>query len=223
MIFDGKNNLDNLKEFQISKDEDPIKTLLAKIESEEYFLYLVLKPDTIYSIPKIKIDSCENVDGPDYKKQETLTLDDLLEFFCSDEYLDDDNEWTCSKCKNKVKAKKNFSLYFLPRILIICLKRFSREQSYFISYSKNNDLINFPLENLDLGKYVCGPDKNYSKYDLFAVSQHFGGTGGGHYTAVCKNYDGKWYDYNDSSCSLSSPESVVSSSAYVLFYRKQNW
>ena len=223
VIFDGKNNLDNLKEFQISKDEDPINTLLEKIESEECFLYLVLKPNTIYSIPKIKIDSCENADGPDYKKQETLTLDDLFDFFCSDEYLDNDNEWTCLKCKNKVKAKKNFSLYFLPRILIICLKRFSREQSYFGDYSKNNELINFPLENLDLGKYVCGPDKNYSKYDLFAVSQHFGGTGGGHYTAVCKNYDGKWYDYNDSSCSLSSPERVVSSSAYVLFYRKQNW
>jgi ubiquitin carboxyl-terminal hydrolase 4/11/15 len=74
-----------------------------------------------------------------------------------------------------------------------------------------------------MGKYICGPDKKYSKYDLFGVSQHFGGTGGGHYTAICKNYDGNCYDYNDSSCPLSSSSNVVSSSAYVLFYRKQNW
>ena len=223
LIFDGKNNLNNLKEFQISKDEDPINNLLEKIESNGYIIYLILKPNSIYSILNIKLDSCENVDGPNYNKKEILTLDDLLEFFCSDEYLDNENEWVCTKCKKKVKAKKKFSLYFLPRILIICLNRFSRERSFYGSYLKNAEFIDFPLENLDMGKYVCGPDKDYSKYDLFAVSQHYGGTGGGHYTAVCKNFDGKWYDYNDSSCSLSSPNNIVSCSAYVLFYRKQNW
>ena len=35
-------------------------------------------------------------------------------------------------------------------------------------------------------------------YDLFAVSNHYGGLGGGHYTAYAKN-NGKWYDFNDSS------------------------
>ena len=90
-------------------------------------------------------------------------------------------------------------------------------------YGKNGEFIDFPLENLDMGKYLCGPDKEHSKYDLFAVSQHFGGTGGGHYTAVCKNFDGRWYSYNDSSCSSSSSGNVVTSAAYVLFYRRKNW
>ena len=40
---------------------------------------------------------------------------------------------------------------------------------------------------------MCGPDKKYSKYDLYAVSQHYGSMGGGHYTAICKNIDGNWY------------------------------
>src|SRR4051794_11702335 len=32
-----------------------------------------------------------------------------------------------------------------------------------------------------------------------AVDNHFGGLGGGHYTATCKNFeDGKWYNYDDS-------------------------
>ena len=74
-------------------------------------------------------------------------------------------------------------------------------------------------------KYICekAPDKNFSKYDLFAVSQHYGGTDGGHYTAICKNVDGKWYNYDDSQVTEASPSQVVSSAAYVLFYRRQNW
>ena len=222
LLFDGNNDLDNLKQFQISKDEDPITNLLEDIESNEYALFLVFKSKSVYSLHNIKLDACETIDGPDFNKKEQLTLDNLLEFFCSDEYLDKDNEWFCKKCNKKVKVKKKFSLFFVPRLLIICLNCFAQD-SFKGNYRKNGELIDFPLENLDMGKYICGPDKKYSKYDLFGVSQHFGGTGGGHYTAICKNYDGNWYDYNDSSCSLSSSSNVVSSSAYVLFYRKQNW
>ena len=221
IIFDGKNNDENLKEFNISKDEDSISTLLEKIESnKDYYLFLVLKQDTQFYIPNIKLDSCENFEGQDYGKKETLTLNILLDYFCSDESIGKGNEWYCNKCKKRVPFTKKLSIYYVPRILIICLKRFSRQDVY---YEKNGELIDFPLDNLDMGKYVCGPDKPFSKYDLFAVSQHFGGTGGGHYTAVCKNIDGKWYDYNDSSCSSTSASSIVTSSAYVLFYRKKCW
>ena len=72
-------------------------------------------------------------------------------------------------------------------------------------------------------RYICGPDKFHFKYDLFEVSQHFGGMGGGHYPAVCKNIDGFWYEYDDRSCSRISQKNVCSIAAYVLFYRRQNW
>ena len=153
-------------------------------------------------------------------KEGKLNLEKLLDYFCTREHLDKGNEWRCGKCNKHVEATKNFSIFYVPRLLIICLSRFSK-RGY--GYGKNDEYIDFPLENLDMGKYICGPDKENSKYDLFAVSQHFGGTGGGHYTAVCRNMDGKWYDYNDSSCSPDSSSNVVSSSAYVLFYRRHNW
>ena len=73
-----------------------------------------------------------------------------------------------------------------------------------------------------MGKYICGPDKEHSKYDLFAVSQHFGSTGGGHYTAVCKNYDGNWYSYDDSKVSSSSEKEICTNAAYILFYRRKD-
>ncbi|PWZ01155.1 UCH-domain-containing protein [Testicularia cyperi] len=60
-------------------------------------------------------------------------------------------------------------------------------------------------------------------YDLYAVDNHFGGLGGGHYTAFAKNpADGKWYEFDDSSVRpVANPETVKSSSAYLLFYRRR--
>ena len=218
-IFDGKNNLDNLKEFGISKDEDSISTLLDKLENNEYCINLHLNSKSKYSIEKIALNTCDKFT----KRINTdLNLDTLINFFCSNEQLEKGNEWRCGKCDQRVEATKKISIFYVPRLMIICLNRFSKGTGYGY-YGKNGEFIDFPLENLDMGKYICGPDKEHSKYDLFAVSQHFGGTGGGHYTAVCKNYDGNWYSYNDSSCSRTSASNVVSSSAYVLFYRRRNW
>lgn len=59
-------------------------------------------------------------------------------------------------------------------------------------------------------------------YDLYGVTNHFGSHFGGHYTAYCKNIDGQWYEYNDSSVSpVSDPRSVVTDAAYVLYYRRR--
>ena len=218
-IFDGKNNLESLKEFGISKDTDTIGNLLNKIKEGEYFLDLLINSNSDFSKENINFNECKNT----YEiksKEGKLNLEKLLDYFCTREHLDKGNEWRCGKCNKHVEATKNFSIFYVPRLLIICLSRFSK-RGY--GYGKNDEYIDFPLENLDMGKYICGPDKENSKYDLFAVSQHFGGTGGGHYTAVCRNMDGKWYDYNDSSCSPDSSSNVVSSSAYVLFYRRHNW
>jgi ubiquitin carboxyl-terminal hydrolase 4/11/15 len=59
-------------------------------------------------------------------------------------------------------------------------------------------------------------------YDLYAVSNHYGSLHGGHYTASAYNaLLGKWYDFNDSSVSPTSEKDVVSSAAYLLFYRRR--
>ena len=60
-----------------------------------------------------------------------------------------------------------------------------------------------------------------TKYDLYGVVNHFGSLNGGHYTANCRNPDGQWYNFNDSSVSAIGNKNVVSSSAYLLFYRRK--
>ena len=220
-LFEGKNNLEALKELNITTDEDSIKSIL---ENKDFCLNLIINPKSKFSINKINLNSCNTYKGKDFgvieAKVKGITLDDLLDYFCSDEHLEKGNEWKCGNCKKRVNITKKFSIFYVPKLLIICLKRFAKN-SY--GYGKDDTLINFPTENLDMGKYICGPDKEYSKYDLFAVSQHYGGTGGGHYTAVCKNIDGNWYGYNDSSVSHASASSAISRAAYVLFYRRKNW
>ena len=144
-------------------------------------------------------------------------LEECFNFFCKEEKLKFGNEWYCNKCKEHLLAKKKIDLFYLPKILIINFKRFIKESQV---WEKNDEDIDFPINNFNMKDLIIGPDKEHSIYDLFAVSQHYGGTGGGHYTAVCKNGD-KWYSYDDSYVTQTSPLSCLSSSAYVLFYRRQ--
>ncbi|XP_012504607.1 PREDICTED: ubiquitin carboxyl-terminal hydrolase 8 [Propithecus coquereli] len=79
--------------------------------------------------------------------------------------------------------------------------------------------VDFPLENLDLSQYVIGPKNNLKKYNLFSVSNHYGGLDGGHYTAYCKNAARqRWFKFDDHEVSDISISSVKSSAAYILFY-----
>ena len=60
-------------------------------------------------------------------------------------------------------------------------------------------------------------------YNLFGVSNHMGGMGGGHYTADVLNHDdGGWYLHNDSHVKESSLSSVSGKAAYILFYARQD-
>ena len=91
---------------------------------------------------------------------------------------------------------------------------------------KVNELVDFPIEGLDLRNYVkssqSSNESNPALYDLFGVSEHSGNMGGGHYTAKCLNAEnGRWYSYNDSMVRECTPESVITTEAYVLFYRRR--
>ena len=60
-------------------------------------------------------------------------------------------------------------------------------------------------------------------YDLYAVSNHFGRMGFGHYTAFCRDLDyqnGKyWYTLDDTRVKSMKKEEVCSAAGYVLFYK----
>lgn len=48
--------------------------------------------------------------------------------------------------------------------------------------------VDFPIKNLDLGPFILHKDGKPVIYDLFAVSNHYGNLGFGHYTAFALNW-----------------------------------
>jgi len=158
-------------------------------------------------------------------KDQAVSINDCFELFSRTETLDEQNLWYCNKCKNSVRAKKKMEIFKCPPILILHLKRFRvRESGILGSAGRINVLIDFPLEGLDLSKYVKVSNGHKPIYDLYAVSNHYGNTGFGHYTAFAFNHHAKdWYRFDDSSVSKLDKLEVCSTAAYVLFYKRRDF
>ena len=144
-------------------------------------------------------DICERL--YENTSKEKISLEKCFNEFSKEEKLDNDNLWNCPNCNESLQANKKIELYNLPKILIIHLKRFNNNK-------KINTLIDFPIKDLDLDKYISkekDKDKDESKkymsetkYDLFGVVNHYGSLEYGHYTSFCKNqHNNNWYEYND--------------------------
>jgi len=155
------------------------------------------------------------------KSKRSVGIYDCLKEYCREETLADAEKWYCSRCKDHKCASKKFDIWSTPEILIIQIKRFHQ-----IGYRRDKitTLVDFPIKGLDTSELcVDGNVKGESRhYDLFAVSNHMGGIGGGHYTAYARNPDSNiWYEFNDKSVSRVNESEIVTAAAYVLFYRRK--
>jgi ubiquitin C-terminal hydrolase len=149
------------------------------------------------------------------------SLIDCFDLYVEYELMDGDNSIQIEGSDEKVSAKKSISFWSLPNILVIDIKRFNISHT-INTMKKNQVMIDFPLENLDLSKYVIGYDKNSYIYDLYGVCNHSGSLLGGHYTAFVKNMNNKWYHYNDTTVSeVKIDDQIKTPKAYCFFYRKR--
>lgn len=159
--------------------------------------------------------------GPVTKKARTepLSLYTCLEAFLREEPLVPEDMWFCPQCKEQRQASKKLDLWRLPEVLVIHLKRFSYSRSM---KHKLETFVNFPIHDLDLTNYVAHKNNSRSQiYELYALTNHYGGMGSGHYTAHIKLLDeNRWYNFDDSHISAINEEDVKSAAAYVLFYKR---
>ncbi|XP_006630766.2 ubiquitin carboxyl-terminal hydrolase 4 [Lepisosteus oculatus] len=154
------------------------------------------------------------------RKKATVALRDCIELFTTMETLGEHDPWYCPTCKKHQQATKKFDLWSLPRILVVHLKRFSYNRCW---RDKLDTVVDFPISDLNMSEFVCDPKAGPYIYDLIAVSNHYGGMGGGHYTAYAKNkVDGQWYYFDDSSVSSATEDQIVTKAAYVLFYQRRD-
>lgn len=130
------------------------------------------------------------------------------------------------------QACKTVNLWKLPDVLILGLKRYKQQESetWFGPAQmrrKIDNFVDFPVDGLDLRSSLDprSPEKD-CLFDLFAVCNHYGRMGFGHYTAAARNWEKsglsqQWYSYDDDRVEKCGTSDVKSSSAYVLFYRKR--
>uniref|UniRef100_A0A8D0AWA8 Ubiquitin carboxyl-terminal hydrolase n=1 Tax=Sander lucioperca TaxID=283035 RepID=A0A8D0AWA8_SANLU len=158
----------------------------------------------------------------EYKPQKKafFKLKDCIELFTTKEKLGAEDPWYCPNCKQHQQATKKLDLWCLPPVLVVHLKRFSYSR---YMRDKLDSLVDFPLRDLDMSEFLINPNAGPCRYDLIAVSNHYGGMGGGHYTAYAKNKDdGKWYNYDDSSVSPANEDQIVVSVLIVIQSREPN-
>jgi ubiquitin carboxyl-terminal hydrolase 4/11 len=129
------------------------------------------------------------------RKKHGISLEDCLNETGKSETLSENNAWYCPRCKEHRRATKKLELWKIPDILVMHLKRFSSNRSF---RDKLEVLVDYPVEGLDMSSRVIEHEPGKSMiYDLIAVDMHYGGLGGGHYTASTQNFfDKTWYDYN---------------------------
>ncbi|GFQ03504.1 ubiquitin carboxyl-terminal hydrolase 8 [Phtheirospermum japonicum] len=150
--------------------------------------------------------------------QDSISLYKCVEAFLKEEPLGPEDMWYCPNCKEHRQANKKLDLWRLPEILVIHLKRFS-----YTKFSKNKleTHVDFPIDEFDLSNYVIQKNNTVcSRYKLYAVSNHYGGMGGGHYTAFAKHRLDRWYKFDDSHVYSVTEEQIKTQSAYVLFYKR---
>ena len=198
-----------------------VKNMYSKEYSEIWNLFYAVHVSEICKLEtgeriKITPEPYFMIDLPIPENNKNPTLIDCFEHYVEGETLEGENAWFNDETKEKINIKKRIQFWSFPNILTIDFKRFnSRNQ-------KNQILISFPLDNLDLSKYVIGYKKQSYIYELYGVCNHSGGVLGGHYTAYVKNANGKWYHFNDTSVAeIGLIESIISPKAYCLFYRKK--
>jgi ubiquitin C-terminal hydrolase len=199
---------------------DMIKKMYSKEYSEIWNMFYGIHVSQIKSMDN-EVLSCSpepyfmiNLSIPPNKK--SVSLMDCFDLYVEGETLEGENAWYNEKTNKKQSVKKQICYWSLPTILSIDIKRFDS------SNKKNQLLVDFPITDLDLRKYVVGYKKNTYVYDLYGICNHSGNVHGGHYTSYIKNANGKWYHFNDTNVKeVTNLSDLVSPKAYCLFYRKK--
>ncbi|XP_054849020.1 ubiquitin carboxyl-terminal hydrolase 31 [Eublepharis macularius] len=176
-----------------------------------------------------------------HHQPQCCTLAQCFQLYTKEEQLAPDDAWRCPHCKQLQQGSITLSLWTLPDVLIIHLKRFRQEGDRRM---KLQNMVRFPLTGLDMTPHVVkrsqsswslpshwspwrrscglGRDPEDFIYDLYAVCNHHGTMQGGHYTAYCKNsIDGLWYCFDDSDVQQLPENEVCKQTAYILFYQRR--
>ncbi|KAL3046311.1 hypothetical protein OYC64_004342 [Pagothenia borchgrevinki] len=149
---------------------------------------------------------------------QNFSVEKGIEEFFRASHFNGENQMYCDECRAKSDATTKCVIKHHPEVLTLLLKRFEFDP-YYKRYVKVNCTVDVPC-TLQI------PENQ--TYELYAMVEHSGDLRSGHYIATIKpEQDGKWYSFNDSCVReldyqpFQSDTFQNSSSAYLLFYRKE--
>lgn len=172
---------------------------------------------------------CEVEGSYSIQRNQPTTLEACIELFTQPENLSEGDSWRCPRCKKPVEATKQMSVWRLPHVLIIQLKRFSFK--YVLCSDKIDKFVQYPIRGFNLQPYMsCEPEDGPAIYDLYGVINHMGRLLGGHYTSYARLFSKAdtrqseldWRLFDDSRVSFCPESRVVNEQAYLLLYRRRD-
>ncbi|KTW26154.1 hypothetical protein T552_03046 [Pneumocystis carinii B80] len=228
------------KRFQPYRQEDAhefLRCLLGEMQRSCIYPYKDLdfasqETTVIYKIfggylrQQIKCLKCNNISNT-YPVYLDLSLDlmgtsieEALAMYVREEKLTQSNRYKCEKCEILVDFQKKSTIYILPPILTLHLKRFSFNKAF--KMSKITRSIRYG-ETLEMTSYMSQKKQNPIIYDLIGIIVHSGNdTRCGHYYSFCKTSNGTWQHFNDDRVSTVSLQTVLKQQAYILLYSRSN-
>ncbi|CAJ1395827.1 unnamed protein product, partial [Effrenium voratum] len=164
------------------------------------------------------------------KRGRKVHIEEAIKAFCDEERLEAENSWGCPRCDRRVSASKRLSLWKLPLLLLVHLKRFGFEAASWRPTWKIEGEV-ATNEHLDLQDFVSkmSPQRAPLQYDLFAAVDHAGASPmSGHYTASCRRADG-WWRFDDSRTEYlgragceTTEKKVIGSWNYLLLFQRRD-
>ena len=125
------------------------------------------------------------------------------------------DEYECTKCgPPRRPAKKLVSIWKLPLVLAMSVKRFSNT-----GHKIRTPVTLQPI--VDFRSYFStdSPESEGMQYALRGIVDHHGSAMGGHYTAQCRNDSGNWYRYDDEAVhALPGPQ--FGETTYMVFFER---
>lgn len=149
--------------------------------------------------------------------KDNVKLEESMNDFIGITQLDEEDSYECDKCKQRTRSLRKCTLWRLPEILVITLKRniYHNVGHRHVSI-KDPRVVHVPLM-LDVKPYLSASRKN-TKYKLYSTANHLGTPHGGHcYSQILE--DDKWFVVND----IEIKEGLAHAShVYILFYQRMD-
>ena len=162
-------------------------------------------------------------DGDEIPRSEKIHLKDCLKHYSM---IEEKIDWRCSNCCKNVEGSKRLTVWKLPPVLILHLKRFGAKKH------RGSKKIHNPVispEEMTFGEVFDADvaEVDMRKYRLVSTINHSGSIGGGHYTANVMNVHAidkkpRWYLMNDTRVNCYREGQVDNDESYILFYVRQD-